>query len=232
MCGRIHIKDNSFVQLLLEELFVENPQAQLYSNFVKPCDTVSIITQDQGSRTIKPAMWWLLLDEKEQGFKPSRFTSFNTRFDKLAQPGSAGFIPFKSSRCIIPATGFGETQTSKGNASVYHDLVAVERAIAFAGLYRSWQHSKTGEVVHSCSIITNAPHIKLAQIHTKASPATLLPSEYESWLDCKQTKPQALTEVLKPRIAQNFHVQQINKPSLQQAIGAPFTIQSDLVGNS
>lgn len=227
MCGRIHIKDNSFVQLLLDELFVENPQTQRYSPFIKPCDMVSIITQEDDHRAIKPATWWLLLDEAERGFKPSRFTSFNTRFDKLNKPGSAGFIPFKSSRCIIPATGFGETQTSKGSKSVYHDLIATERAIAFAGLYRSWQHSQTGEITHSCSIITNAPHIKLAQIHTKASPATLLPSEYDLWLDCTQSNTQALSQVLTPRINQNFQAQQIDKPSLQHVIGAPFTIQSD-----
>lgn len=226
MCGRIHVKENAFIQLLLEELFVDNPLQMRYQAFRKPCDELSIVTQVQGKRMLTPATWWLLLDETEQGFKASRYTSFNTRSDKLHQAGSAGYIPFKASRCIIPATGFGETQALKGQQSIYHDLTAKQRAIAFAGLSRQWQHSRTGEVVHSCSIITNAPHIKLAQIHTKASPAMLLPHEYDDWLDCGRNSYK-LNAVLTPRITQDFMAQRIIKPSDNRPVGESFTINSD-----
>ena len=227
MCGRINVNKEPFVQMLLQDLFVQNPSQLQQSSFIKPCAEVSIIVEQQGQRSLKNATWWLLLQQQQQGFKPSRYTSFNTRYDKLNQINSAGYLPFRQSRCIIPASGFGETQRVNGKVTSYHDLLATERAIAFAGLYRTWRHAETGDMVHSCSIITNAPHVKLSLLHSKASPAMLPLHLHQQWLDPQVTDVSIFDEVLRPRIDQRFQVQQINQPKLQQAIGQPFFINAD-----
>ncbi|NRA61434.1 MAG: SOS response-associated peptidase family protein [Psychrobium sp.] len=212
MCGRINVNKDPFMQMLLDDLFVQNPSQLRQSGFITPCDTVSIIVEKSGQRQLLDATWWLLLEQQKQGFKPSRYTSFHTRYDKLNQRSSAGFKPFRQSRCIIPASGFGETQRVNGKVTSYHDLQPTERAIAFAGLYRTWRHETTGESVHSCSIITNAPHIKLSWIHAKASPAMLPANLFEQWLDPALTDVSVFDEILRPKIDQRLQVQQINQP--------------------
>lgn len=227
MCGRFNVNDDSYIQLLLKELSVANPDMQRHAPFMMPCQQVSIVIEEASQRVIKPATWWLLLDAKEQGFKPSKYTSFNTRFDKVNQRGSAGYLPFRQQRCIIPASGFGETMFTNKRPLMYHDVVAQDRAIAFAGLYKIWKNQYTGELVYSCSIITNAAHLKLAQIHTKASPAMLPSDKYEQWLDPRQHEVNVFKDVLKPRIITDLMAQQINRPSLREPVGSSFMIQAD-----
>lgn len=229
MCGRFNVNDDSFVQLLLEGLVVENPQQQRFSDFITPCQPVSIIVEEQGQRSLRDATWWLLLDRVDGGFKPSRYTSFNTRYDKVNQPGSAGYQSFRSQRCIISASGFGETQFVNKKPVSYHNMTATEQALAFAGLYRLWRHPQTGELAYSCSIITNAPHPKLKHIHTKASPAMLTPQQYDMWLDPNNSDVNQLNSVLTPRIVTPLSAQPINKPSLREAVGDSFMIEKDLL---
>jgi len=227
MCGRFNVNDDSNVQYLLDRLEVINPDKQRHDPFIMPCQSVSIVIEQQSQRVIKPATWWLLLDANEQGFKPSKYTSFNTRFDQVNIHGSAGYLPFRQQRCIIPASGFGETMFINKRPLMYHDLMSPDRAIAFAGLYNTWQHQQTGELSYSCSIITNAPHIKLAQIHTKASPAMLTADKYDQWLDPALQDVSVFSEVLKPRIITDFVAQRINKPSLRQPVATSFMITAD-----
>jgi len=227
MCGRFNVNDGLNIQLLLEELEVVNTEKQRYAPFIMPCQSVSIVIEQHAQRMIKPATWWLLLDTNSQGFGPSKYTSFNTRFDKVNIEGSAGYLPFRQQRCIIPASGFGETMFVNKRPLRYHDMIAQEQAIAFAGLYNTWQHQITGEIAYSCSIITNAPHLKLAQIHTKASPAMLPIDKYAQWLDPTQRDVSVFRDVLKPRIITDLIAQQINKPSLRTPIGTSFMITAD-----
>jgi len=227
MCGRFNVMNDSYVKSLLEELEVENKAEQRHAPFIMPCQSVSIVIEQHSKRIIKPATWWLLLDANSDGFGPSKYTSFNTRFDKVNKAGSAGYLPFRQQRCIIPASGFGETMFINKKPLMYHDMIAQDRAIAFAGLYNTWRDQKTGELTYSCSIITNAPHLKLAQIHTKASPAMLSPDMFDQWLDPKQQDVSVFNDVLKPRLVTNFIAQQIDRPSLRQPIGSSFMITAD-----
>ncbi|WP_334313368.1 hypothetical protein [Psychrosphaera algicola] len=52
-------------------------------------------------------------------------------------PRSAGYAPFRESRCVIVAKGFGETEfVQHGKQKVpkhYYDLTAKDGAIAFGG---------------------------------------------------------------------------------------------------
>ncbi len=106
-------------------------------------------------------------------------------------------------------------------------MTATDEALAFAGLYRLWRHPRTGELAYSCSIITNAPHPKLANIHTKASPAMLAPHQYDMWLDPTVDDTNQLNDVLQPRIVTTLNAQAINKPSLGEFVGDAFVINRD-----
>ncbi|MBU2277582.1 MAG: SOS response-associated peptidase family protein, partial [Gammaproteobacteria bacterium] len=145
MCGRLNVSDNPLVIGLLEGLGMPLwPAALRTGRFIRATNTISIVLEQQGKRRLQDAVWWLLLEPTATGFKPSPYTSFNTRSDKLNIKGSAGYVAFRQQRCLVPATGFGETEVIDGQ-TVYHDFIG-EQAIAFGGLYRTWLNKETGEL--------------------------------------------------------------------------------------
>ena len=180
MCGRLNVIDDPFVIELCRMLGIkiwpdkdtESGSTLITGRFIRATNKISLIRQQNDERRMESAIWWLLLDESDGGFKPSRYTSFNTRYDKLKVPKSAGYQAFKSQRCIIPVKGFGETE-GKGNEAKYTDFSAKDGALALGGLYRQWINKETGEATLSCSVITLPPHDKIIPYHSKASPLML-----------------------------------------------------------
>lgn len=233
MCGRLNVMDDPWVRQLAFDLGLNLDRTPIKPNrFVRAASDVQVIIEKSGHRFLTPATWWLLLDRTETGFKPSKYTSFNTRYDKLNVPRSAGYTPFRESRCIILAKGFGETEFSlQGKRKVpkhYFDMEAEESALAFGGLYRDYFNHHTGEVVTGCSIITLPPHPKLANIHSKASPL-MLPhdSTLDAWLDPTNRDVEQFQYLLQPKIHQPLLATQIDKPSTFNQVSEPFRIAAD-----
>lgn len=230
MCGRFNASFDSGVKKLYTSLKIHKVIDRPINNrFVKASDTVSIVRNIGKQRRVENAIWWLLLDQTESAFKPSKYTSFNTRFDKLTTPGSAGYQAFKSSRCVIAVKGFGETEFVNKKPQHYYDMQAHTGGLLLGGLCREWQHKRTGEVKVSCSVITLPPHPKLQHIHSKAMPL-ILPQEasiVDTWLDAECYDTSKLTPLLTPNIPQALIAQQIEKPSSFKAINEPLLIQQD-----
>lgn len=230
MCGRLNITDDPFVRQLIKELGVTSPLDKVHwGRFKRATDTLSIIREHQGKRELIDATWWLLLDTDEEGFKPSKFTSFNTRYDKLNVAKSAGYTAFRQSRCIIPVKGFGETEFKDKQPLHYHDFIAEDGALALAGLYRQWTHLATGEIKWSCSVITLPPHNKLAAYHSKSMPMILSARKgvRAQWLSEKVTDVSCFDNWLVPYLPQALLGQEIDKPSSHRCIGEPFHIVAD-----
>ena len=230
MCGRLNTTFDSGVKKLYTSLkinkVIDKPSD---SRFVKAADSVSIIRNVGSQRRVENATWWLLLDETEQGFKPSKYTSFNTRFDKLNTPRSAGFQAYRSSRCVIAVKGFGETEFSNKKPVHYYDMVAETGGLLLGGLCRQWQHQITGEVQLSCSVITLPGHEKLKHIHAKAMPLILPQSSslVDKWLDPLFTDTAAFDSLLQPHIPDNIVAQEIDKPMSHQPISDKQLIPHD-----
>ena len=237
MCGRLNVIDDAGVQALLKQLQIDLwPEPLQESRFIRATQPVSIVrtvhsaTSPTGTqRELNKADWWLLQERTDTGFKPSNYTSFNTRYDKLNVPRSAGYKPFRETRCIIPAKGFGETEFVNKKPLHYYDMTAeANEAIAFGGLYKEWRHPETGEWKLSCSVITLPPHPKIKAIHSKAMPL-MLPQQggwLDAWLD-PNTDPQTLMPLMQAYLPQNLIAQKIDKPSSYQAVGEPFVIHRD-----
>jgi putative SOS response-associated peptidase YedK len=245
MCGRLNVIDDPAVIGLCEILGIKlYPGGQLpeikrlqdgrpilanFRRFIRATEFVNIIHEVNRQRVFEPATWWLLLEQTEVGFKPSKYTSFNTRYDKLNTPRSAGFIAFRHSRCIIPVKGFGETQ-GKGKNAVYTDFQATNGALALGGVCREWKHSITGKRALSCSVITLPCHEKLNRYHEKSMPLILNQNDasMDMWLDGTLTDVSAFEILLQPYLPQDLFAQQINKPATHQAIGETELIISDI----
>ena len=230
MCGRLNVIDDPGVVELCEGLQIELFTTPLIvGRFIRATQNVSIVRQVQGVRRLDSAIWWLLLEQSEQGFKPSKYTSFNTRYDKLNVKGAAGFVPYRHSRCVIPVKGFGESEYVNGKALHYHDMVAKQGGLLLGGLYRQWLNKTTGENALSCSVITLAPHPKLMAIHSKAMPLILPPQPdlINAWLDEHNSNTEMFADLLQPHLPQPLMAQQIDKPSSYQPIGTAFDIAPD-----
>jgi len=231
MCGRLNVIDDPDVIELCEGLQIQLfPERQIFSRFIRATNQVSIVRQKDGVRRMDNAIWWLLLEPTETSFKPSKYTSFNTRYDKLNTKGSAGYQAYRHSRCVLPVKGFGETEYVNSKPIHYHDMIAKDDAMLLGGLCREWLNINTGETAISCSVITLPPHHKLMAIHSKASPL-MLPIDMhliDSWLDESVTDPSEFEFLLQPRIPYDLVAQQIDKPSTYNATSETFIIKSDL----
>ncbi|WP_099033865.1 SOS response-associated peptidase family protein [Lacimicrobium alkaliphilum] len=232
MCGRLNVIDDPGVRDLCDQLGISlwPEQGQIFSRFIRAAQPVSLIRQLQGKRCMQNAIWWLLLEPTIEGFKPSRFASFNTRYDKLDVPRSAGFHAYRHSRCIIPVKGFGETEYQNGKPVHYHDLEAeAGQALALGGLCREWHHHSTGQHMLSCSVITLTSHPKLVNIHGKSMPL-ILPQQDDTlslWLDESITNTEIFNDLLAPKIPANLIATPIDKPASHQPVAGPFVIEAD-----
>ncbi|MBS3796364.1 SOS response-associated peptidase family protein [Pseudoalteromonas sp. BDTF-M6] len=231
MCGRLSVAASSGVKRLIQQLNIQFWSEPLQEGrFLRAASPITIIREQQSQRRAEKATWWLLLERTESSFKPSKYTSFNTRYDKLNVLRSAGFEAFRKTRCIIPASGFGETEYVNKKPIHYYDFEALEgEAIAFGGLYREWLHPLTGERALSCSVITLPPHNKLKHIHSKAMPL-MLPQGDEvmnMWLDSSLTDNELFNDLLKPNLPQDLITYQIDKPSTHQQISERILIPKD-----
>lgn len=175
------------------------------------------------------AIWWLLLEIGHDGCKVSKYTSFNTRSDKLNVKGSAGYQAFRHSRCVVPITGFGETLSVPGQAPRYTDLTAKDGVLLLGGICRRWQHSMLSMPLLSFSVITLPPHPKLRHIHSQSMPL-ILPREPDLityWLSEKVTQVDDFAPLLIPHLPVDLVAQPIDRPSRYHPIDAPYIIERD-----
>ncbi|MFT4924607.1 MAG: putative SOS response-associated peptidase YedK [Phenylobacterium sp.] len=234
MCGRFNISDDPLTRMLCEQLGLFDQQANLrFSEDIPPASTISIIKQNppvegkRGQRTIEDAIWWLLLEKDQTEFKANyKYASFNSRSDKLNSPRAIAYHPYRESRCIIPASSFVEGQDKR-----YHQLQAVDSAIAFGGLYKTWINENSGEVIHSASIITLPGNPKLEHIHRKSVPL-MLPLDntrlIDAWLEPSFSKVEKFEPFLQPILRQPFLATPVDKPSKRNPIGLVEQIPADL----
>ncbi|CCQ12484.1 conserved hypothetical protein [Pseudoalteromonas luteoviolacea B = ATCC 29581] len=230
MCGRLNITDDPMVTQTLLDLGVANPYEKKHlGRFIRATNQLSIVLQENHQPPrIQSAAWWLLQEPTETGFKPSKYTSFNSRYDKLHVRGSAAYQPYRSNRCIVVANGFGETLSQGKKALHYYDFYA-EQPLLLAGLYKTWYHPKKDTPFYSCSIITLPPHPKLQPFHDKASPM-MLPNDNAlllAWLDPLFSQVTAFEFLLQPTLHQSLTVQEIDKPSSYHPIGEAHYLMAD-----
>lgn len=230
MCGRFNATFDSGIKKLYTSLKINKViDKPIDKRFVKAADTVSIVRNKAHSRIVENATWWLLLENTDNVFKPSKYTSFNTRYDKLNIPRSAGYQAFRHSRCIIAVKGFGETEFKNKKPVHYFDMEAKNGGLLLGGLCRDWLNHQTGEVKTSCSVITLPPHDKLRHIHSKAMPLILPQNNgvIDNWLNTELTDIEQFTPLLQPRIPLDLIAQKIDKPMTYNAIAPPELIQKD-----
>jgi putative SOS response-associated peptidase YedK len=94
------------------------------------------------------------------------FTTINARVEGIASK-PAFRKPFKSQRCLVPATGFFEWDKSVKPRQPYYFKLKQQDLFAFAGLYDIWRDPKTGAEIQSYTIITTEANGVVGKIHQR-----------------------------------------------------------------
>jgi putative SOS response-associated peptidase YedK len=100
--------------------------------------------------------------------------------DAYAKPMFRG--PFKSKRCLVPATAFFEWKAIEGQKKKqkYRIARADGDLVTLAGLYDRWHRGD--DVLETYTILTTAPNALMETIHNRV-PVILGPGDEDEWLD-------------------------------------------------
>lgn len=171
--------------------------------------------------TCDKALWQFLLENKGGEWKPSKYTSFNSRWYDGEGFKRSFQKAFKENRCIIPASGFVE-----GLNKVYHHLKPFDdRPLYFGGLYKEWP-VPDGKI-YSTSMITISPHPKFEQVHKKAMPLILPEDAVDMWLDSSLTDTEPFIDLMQPDLRTDFAVVKLKGWADLTPAGEPFVIEAD-----
>ncbi|TDR14662.1 SOS response-associated peptidase family protein [Marinicella litoralis] len=202
MCGAFETINNPFTNSITEALGVPEVESR---GIRAPASMIQIVTEDENDRYLEDAKWWLLLGA--DGKPNYKYATFNSRYDKL-YTSSLTKGAFRTSRCLIPASGFIEGQSvgqSDGKNKQYHHITSERGAVALAGIYKQYQVD--GEVLTTASVITCPGNPKFEQIHRKSIPLMLDiddESLVDRWLDPTMTDSESFRHLLTNKINVNL----------------------------
>lgn len=221
MCGRYNIIDSPAVQALLTQVGIDiDPRHLRMNNDCAPMQPVQIVRNIGMGAELVDAIWHFYLVADGDRWKPRpKAWSINSRSDKLdTRP------EYKTQRCLLPATGFVESQSGKRP----HLLRFPGRAFFFGGLYKEYHHPTAGSVT-STTIITLPGHAKIEHIHRQAFPLILpdTPEVIQHWLDPEFKDTQAFTDLLTPVIRWEMTAELIDKASTKRPLGTMEFIDVD-----
>jgi len=217
MCGAFDTINNPFTHSITEALGVSEVETR---GIRAPASMIQIVTEDENDRYLEDAKWWLLLNA--DGKPNYQYATFNSRYDKL-YTSSLTKDAFRTSRCIIPASGIIEGQDKK-----YHHITSERGALAMGGIYK--QYEVNGETLTTASIITCPGNPKMDDIHRKSIPLMFDVEDsdlVDMWLDPSMTESETFRHLLSNKI--NFNL--VATPTIGarnlEPRGEPLFIEAD-----
>ncbi|HEV8248311.1 MAG TPA: SOS response-associated peptidase [Polyangiaceae bacterium] len=184
MCGR-YTNDAEFSEIRLAfkaEPFQRfgswKPTYNITPSYGPGFEQLIVVGNRTEGRVLRLGRWWLIPWFWNKSLK-SLPTSFNARVEDV-ESKPLWREAFRSTRCLVPATGWREFTGTRGQKQPYHFRLPAP-LFAFAGLWSTWT-SDVGEVVDSFAIITAPPNPIAAKIHDRM-PLVLPEGSYGEWLD-------------------------------------------------
>lgn len=183
MCGR-YTNAAEFSEIRLElrveqlELFRDwTPTYNIAPSYGPGSEQLIVVRTAGEKRAVRLARWWMIPAFWQQPLKKLP-TAFNARSEDI---DSKPFWrdAFRSSRCLVPATGWREFSGERGHKQPFHFQLG-GKLFAFAGVHATWT-SAVGEVVESFAIVTTTPNQIAATIHDRM-PLVMPADLQESWL--------------------------------------------------
>ncbi len=175
MCGRYNLIANE--KQLIELFDLPSLSAYCPDYNIQPGQKILAIVQlEDGSRKAVNLHWGLIPSWSKDRKIASHL--FNARAETLSEKPSFKNA-FQHRRCLIPATGFFEWQTTETGKKPYHLHQKNNGLFAFGGIWEHWEDNQ--ETVFTCAIITTAANDLIASIHERM-PVIITPDNYNLWL--------------------------------------------------
>ncbi len=173
MCGRFTIThpNEALAALFGAQMGNDLPPAPRFN--VCPTQSIPVVSSDEGVRRLRAMRW---------GFVPHWYDTptdgpliINARAETVAsKPAFRQAI--RTTRCIVPASGFYEWQTGVGGAKLPWYFTRSDGApMAFAGLWQQWRDTAT------CAILSTAAGPGMAGLHHREA-VVLEPADWPLWL--------------------------------------------------
>ncbi len=192
MCGRYAIvlaEDGSLQRRFSLEELLDDP-APRYN--VAPTQTLPVVVRHSPNH-LAMMRWGLIPSWAKDPSIGNRM--INARAESVAEK-PAFRRPFRSQRCLVPASGFFEWKREGTGKQPYFVHLTDEPLFAFAGLYDIW-HDPQGQAVHSYTILTTDANDLMAPIHNRM-PVILAREDEDDWLDPDISEPERLLPLLRP----------------------------------
>ena len=180
MCGRFNLiatKPQIMEHFSLKRLSDYQPDYN-----ISPGQKILVVVRLEDGSNKAVNLHWGLIPSWSKDLKISS-RLINARAETLTEKPSFRNA-YQHRRCLIPATGFFEWQTTGIGKQPYHIHQPECALFAFAGLWEHWERKQ--ETIYSCTIITTVASDKIATIHDRM-PVIVTPDFYKRWLDKTNT---------------------------------------------
>jgi putative SOS response-associated peptidase YedK len=152
---------------------------------IAPTNDIYIIRNEADSRILDSASWGIIAPWQKNyvDARASQSHAINARSESIHEKPTFRHA-FRTSRCLIPATGYYEWATSLGKYAPKQPFYISNKdgeELSIAGIWSSWQSEK-GVVIQSAAIITREAVGELATIHSRM-PVFMPIDRWIPWLD-------------------------------------------------
>jgi len=200
MCGRFNLTDSPDVIHLLKSFGfdIEGLRPRFYEEQynIAPTESVIVAAQEHGRRFVRDMRWWLTPSWAPK--VSTKYSMFNAKSETI-ESSRAFKGPFKTRRCLIPASGFIEWRNEAGKKQPYY--IKPDKGFCyFGGIWDSWQ--KQEHALESCSIITTEASPGFAAIHARM-PVFIEPEQFDLWLDSSADRHD-IRPLLEPALLSNW----------------------------
>ena len=200
MCGRY--AQTADMRELMEQFSVTgtSPESSLPLNWnIAPTNEIYIIRDHQSGRVLDSASWGLIAPWHKNFTvaRNSQSHAINARSESIHEKPTFRQA-FRTSRCLIPATGYYEWATSLGKyppkQPFYISSNDENKSLSIAGIWSTWK-SESGAQIQSAAIITREAVGELATIHSRM-PVFMPSDRWDIWLDPKNREIETLISLM------------------------------------
>ena len=166
---------------------------------IAPTNEIYIIRDNQQGRILDSASWGLIAPwhKNSTEARNSQSHAINARSESIHEKPTFRQA-FRTTRCLIPATGYYEWATSLGKyppkQPFYISSANENTSLSIAGIWSAWKN-ESGAEIHSAAIITREAVGELATIHSRM-PVFMPKDRWDTWLDPKNREIENLISLM------------------------------------
>jgi putative SOS response-associated peptidase YedK len=178
MCGRFTQK---YTWEELHRLYrLTQPARNLRPRYnICPTDPVDVVIRGDAGLLVVPMRWQLIPSWWKKPLKDLPAT-FNARAETVAEKPMFRDA-FRSTRCLIPASGYYEWQTTPDGKQPYYITPPDGSVLTIAGLWSDWRDRVNDETLTTCTMIITEANSFISAIHDRM-PVLLDRESADAWL--------------------------------------------------